>query len=1303
MKIATWNVRSFLAEEKKVQLVRELERYRVEIGVLTEIRYAGSGVQMIRPNWTMLFSGAEKQGRNGLGIVLSPQAKRAWEETGGQWEAINDRMIQARFRISSGRCLTVIGVYAPTELADEKVSEQFYRQLQKVKEKVPSRDIIVIAGDFNARVGRENDGIEKVMGRCGLKEKKNGNGERLIHFATINEMRIASTYYRHERQHLGTWKEFGNETIHQIDHVLIQQRWARCVEDVRVFRGANCNSDHFLLVAKMKWKFYFSKRKEQQGSWKFRQLNQKQRQQYAKEVNKGIKEATRTADETEQQAESKWRRIQTAVKEGMQRAMQEIRVIKKNDWISDATLELIEQQREIRKGWLQGHPTCSKEEWKELKKKIKKSVKMDKKKCWEERANKMEEAQRQGKARELFEEVGRMRGKRKGGVERIQDKKGEIKSDTAQVAECITDYFQRLFNVDAKADADMMVPVVEVKADQWKDLDVEPTQEEVAAKIKQLKNGKAGGPDDITAEGIKWACEGEDKTLLNEIHQLIKEIWRTGDVPKEWGEAVMVPLLKKGDPTLCDNYRGIALLSICGKVLTRIIADRIQHGYKDQMMEAQCGFRGGRSTTDQMFTLRQVVERRREYGLRSYVAFVDLKKAYDSVPRRLLFKVLRAEGIPEVMVRILESLYSRTTGRVRVKGMLGPEFELRTGVRQGCVISPLLFNIYLNHILKRAERELEAKGLHFSYHIGREVGPTETRDPAKRKPLRLWGTLYADDIALLAASRDHLQEMLSKVNEEFSRYGMTISAEKTKVMLCKEDETETEKTVPLNINIGSEKIEEVQSFKYVGGIITANGEMREEIEQRIKAAGMAFGGLRRQLFGDKKMAISVKLKIYDSLILAILLYGSETWNVRAEETRKLETFHMNCLRCMSGRSKREKIRNVVIRKMLKQTTIQSMMRRRRLRWLGHVRRMSDERWPKQMMHAWIEDETRPRWKPKQRWRDVVNKDLEELGLKDRWFEMAAQREEWRSAIQKKEQARFEEAERKEEARIKEFKCPSCEMKCKSHRGLIIHMEKKHPNVCEKCGKEFKSATGLVLHRRACGNEDKRREKEEADEESEWATWNKQKRRSRKNPTAQSTTEEKSPPACSSSSLPPDPCSLPTASSTKEEEEEEEEAIQCPLCAQEFSANRGLSSHLRHKHNISFSSLSSTSHPPASVSPSSVICSSVCSSLSSSSSAPPPCSIATPTVSLTPLTPTPPSEQANTKQQQCPYCEHLSADSRGLSSHLRFKHKAEYQKSKTSTSSSTKTTSTQPLSSVSSPLSDKGSFIPPRSSWSEPMT
>jgi len=820
-----------------------------------------------------------------------------------------------------------------------------------------------------------------------------------------------------------------------------------------------------------------------------------------------------------------------------------------------------------------------------------------------------------------------MRGKRKSGVERMKDRKGELKSDTTQVAECITDYFQKLFNVDAKVDEEMDVPRAEGRGEQWKDLDTPPTEEEVAEKIRKLKNFKAGGPDDITAEAIKWACE--EKTTLSEMHNLIGEIWRTGEVPKDWGESVMVPLLKKGDPTICDNYRGIALLSICGKVLTRIIADRIQKGYNEQMMEAQCGFRGGRSTTDQMFTLRQVVERRKEYGLRSYVAFVDLKKAYDSVPRKLLFKVLRAEGIPEVMVRILESLYSKTTGRVRVKGMLGAEFDLRTGVRQGCVISPLLFNIYLNHILKRAERELQAKGLQFAFHIGRKLGPSRDHSPGT---LSLWGTLYADDIALLATSKGNLQEMLTKIDIEFRRYGMTISAEKTKVMTCGDKQPDA-----LNIKIGDEKLEEVQSFKYVGGLITADGEMKEEIEQRMKAASTAFGGLRAKLFNDKKMAKKVKIRVYESLILAILLYGSETWNVRTEEAKKLETFHMNCLRCIAGKSKHEKIRNAIIRKSLNQLTIQSMMRRRRLRWLGHVRRMNDGRWAKQIMYSWIEDCPRPKGKPKQRWRDVINRDLKVLGLKDRWYELAAQREEWRAAIHKREQARFEEAERKEAEKVREFECMKCAKKCKSEKGLKGHMTRVHPHMCQKCGKEFDNPKSLSCHQATCKEEKKEKEKEKKQEkggsnDDEWEYHGKRKQKEK--PT-------------SSSSSPPD---LPPPE------------YRCALCKDYVAKNfTGLQSHIRHKHpngtpnSDTHSSSSSISSSP-------------------SSSAPPP---------------------SQSKFHQCRFCSFTCAVKVGIWKHEQTKHQSLLATASSppaappnpsSTSPTAATTSSTPTSDLSDPSS-----------------
>ena len=433
---------------------------------------------------------------------------------------------------------------------------------------------------------------------------------------------------------------------------------------------------------------------------------------------------------------------------------------------------------------------------------------------------------------------------------------------------------------------------------------------------------------------------------------------------------------------------------------------------------------------------------------------------------------------------------------------------------------------------------------------GKGVGALEKTTKQEKKKLDLWGTLYADDIALLAPSRDNLQEMLQEINLVLTDYGMTISAEKTKVMVC--PGKAEEKVDALNIKLGDEKIEEVKMFKYVGGIITTTGEVKEEIEQRIKTAGMAFGGLRSRLFGNRKMARNVKLRVYESLVLAILLYGSETWNIKAEEAKKLESFHMGCLRCLAGKSKVERIRNVVIRKELGQTTIQSMMRKRRLRWLGHVRRMDDERWPKQMMYAWIDGVKRPKGKAKQRWRDTVNKDLKELGLRDDWYDRAAQREEWRKIIHTKEQERFENAEKKEKDKVREWPCPKreCTEKCRSEKGLRMHVERKHPLTCWICGKEWKNDRALGTHLRTCSRkketteakQSKGKEKEKKIEKGndEWVYQIRPKQQQQRESTSSSSS------STSDSSI--------------------QERHQCLICKEFLPTAKGLKIHITRKHN-----------------------------------------------------------------------------------------------------------------------------------------
>ena len=161
----------------------------------------------------------------------------------------------------------------------------------------------------------------------------------------------------------------------------------------------------------------------------------------------------------------------------------------------------------------------------------------------------------------------------------------------------------------------------------------EVNREEVERAVKKLQNKKAGGDDRIVAELVKNGGEA----MIDWMMELVQEVWKTRQVPQEWRNATLVPIYKKRDRRVCGNYRGVSLLSVPGKVLTLILLERLQAIIEPQLMEAQCGFREGRGTVDQIWVTRQVVERAAEYHTPVLMCFVDLTKAYDSVDVVLRF------------------------------------------------------------------------------------------------------------------------------------------------------------------------------------------------------------------------------------------------------------------------------------------------------------------------------------------------------------------------------------------------------------------------------------------------------------------------------------------------------------------------------------------------------------------------------------------------------------------------------------------------------------------------------------------
>ena len=161
--------------------------------------------------------------------------------------------------------------------------------------------------------------------------------------------------------------------------------------------------------------------------------------------------------------------------------------------------------------------------------------------------------------------------------------------------------------------------------------------DEVQAAIRALKPGKAAGIDEIRPELLKSLSRHGILWLT----RVCRVAWREKRAPLDWQTGIVVPIFKKGDRRECCNYRGITLLSLPGKVYARVLERKCRMMVEPNIQDTQCGFRPGRGTTDQLFTLRQVFEKAWEFAKPVYTAFIDLEKAYDRVPRDLLWSVLK--------------------------------------------------------------------------------------------------------------------------------------------------------------------------------------------------------------------------------------------------------------------------------------------------------------------------------------------------------------------------------------------------------------------------------------------------------------------------------------------------------------------------------------------------------------------------------------------------------------------------------------------------------------------------------------
>ena len=431
--------------------------------------------------------------------------------------------------------------------------------------------------------------------------------------------------------------------------------------------------------------------------------------------------------------------------------------------------------------------------------------------------------------------------------------------------------------------------------------------------------------------------------------------------------------------------------------------------------------------------MRRVVELAREHQAPVHAAFVDFSKAFDSVPRAALWELLGVRGVDPHLLALITDLYSSNTACVAAGSACSSTFPMRTGVRQGCPLSPLLFNVWMDFICRQVAAACSRQGVR-GYTVAYRIDGRLTAPPRCDAALHLLMLLYADDVVLLAPTATALRTALVAMERTASSWGMQLSHAKTQVMVCAPDAAWTEATTAAEeaaataaaapegearaaanaaataaaavheaCTLAGGTLGLVSSFRYLGGLCEASGSQARELGRRLKAAGDAFKQLQPRVFRCSRVGVGTKTMLYKAVVLPVLLYGAaECWAPTESQLHRMCVFHNTCLRRILGVSRLDRVPNEALFARAGVPCLSELLRRHRLRWLGHLARMPRDRWAKQLLFAHeVPGGVRRVGRPNRVWADSVREDLANrqgmLGGRD-WYSVAQDRAAWQAVV-----------------------------------------------------------------------------------------------------------------------------------------------------------------------------------------------------------------------------------------------------------------------------------------------------------------
>ena len=1037
--VGTFNVRTLAFNGKNgighsEVIMKVCQELGCDVVGLQETRRDGHST-FTAAGYTIFCSGAdgskhERKGTHGVGLAVRESIVAGVGKDGLVVECVSARLMKVRIQLEgkSNGVSFVVG-YAPILDAPVREKDHFWNELNNVVSGVPSGDHLLVLMDANARTGKRESACasSKEMGAYG-RDELNNNGERLLLHAADNKLALLNTFFATRARGVSFTFQSPNTGKGQcrLDYILTRQVDRRLVRNMTVRRPPEDRheSDHNLVVCTIRLLGRFAPNRRVKAGRKKRAIDLQRlmadprlRADLNKEITKLTPPPPGTTGSVDNRATAL---VETVLSTAAKLAPHTSRKQGPLGWCTPeevkAEVHSRWQEREDARTQLRANPND-----KSLRKALKVATKQLKRartdgvqRFFEEYVRQLEGRIQEGDQFGFYKHLKGMdvEGKRTFNSQYIRDEEGRLLRDIGHIRERWVRWFHKLLNTKSPT----LDPTIVDELKVWppcSPLDDVPSRYEVENAIRAMANRKAVGPDGLPAELLKVLADEGDSDTLGNFYEIIVAVWRGGVVPQQWKDATIKVLHKKKDRTECGNYRGISLVAHAGKVLLKVIARRLSDYCEREgiLPEEQCGFRPERSTVDMMFVVRRLQELARKKDTPLFMCFVDLTKAYDSVDRTLLWTVLARFGVPPRMLAVIRQFHDGMRACVRLDdGECSDMFDVEQGLRQGCVLAPLLFNMFFTAVLRVAEKrfaadkaitdsmvQLQRKKEKGKKKRGMARAGQADGQGKEKEAQTLWAMLYADDAGIVSRSPNGLERMMTVIVTACDAFGLTVSEAKTEIMCL---QTKDGGNVPFTVTAAGQVYKQTLEFVYLGGAISADWTRRSvEVTRRLQRAWACFGRYKMEIYDRPGVRLRLKVRMLKAEVIETLLYGCVTWSPSKADFGKLrEVHHKMLLRCLGWRKRKREDHILSYASALLRTdseSIETTVRRRRILFAGFVTRMGEERLPKRVMFGEMVGGKGYSGGQEWDWMRYLEEDLKEFGIKlEGWREAAQKAGRW---------------------------------------------------------------------------------------------------------------------------------------------------------------------------------------------------------------------------------------------------------------------------------------------------------------------